>query len=93
MKTRNSPTIENMKRIFGHREPELTPQRLQLGLGGVSKLNRQSHSVRVISGCAWITVDDQDRILRKGEQTVLPASRFPVVISGLGKQSLFYEVL
>lgn len=59
----------------------------------VFKLPQAYREVQVLSGTAWITVDQQDIILRCGEKTAIPSSNNFAVISALTKNPLIFEVL
>lgn len=49
--------------------------------------------VRVISGCAWISHEGKDFVLKAGEQEQLYRGRFDTLITTLGKRTLVIELL
>jgi len=58
----------------------------------VYKLPQTHREVQVLSGIAWITLDEQDIILDRSEKTLLPPSKNPVVISALNNVPLILAV-
>jgi hypothetical protein len=62
------------------RQPELTVRRLVLHKGEVFSGPRTSVAVRVISGAAWVSWNQEDHVLEKGGEAVFPeSSDFPVI--------------
>jgi hypothetical protein len=60
--------------------------------GEARRLPRTALTIRILSGEAWITLDDQDLVARGGETVTLPVGRFPAIISALGKRAVRYEI-
>jgi mannose-6-phosphate isomerase class I len=60
----------------------------------VFKLPQAYREVQVLSGTAWITIDQKDLILKCGEKAAIPATHHNfAVISGLTKNPLIFKVL
>lgn len=93
MSNQNTSIVEALKRRVRKSAHLNGFGRLSLDKGAVSRLQSNSGFVRVVSGCAWLTIDDKDYILCKGEESPLPPSRFPILISGMGKSALVYEIV
>ncbi len=49
--------------------------------------------IRIISGCAWISHDGKDIVLRGGEEVTLRPSRVSTMIAVLGRRPLVIEML
>jgi hypothetical protein len=75
----NSPAVESSQ-VF------------RLGAGSVRTLQRARQVVRVISGCAWITLDGDDIVLCSGETVRLAPGKHPAVISGPSDRPVVYEI-
>jgi hypothetical protein len=68
------------------------PDRIILMKDEVYKLPQTHREIQVLSGIAWITLDEQDIILNSPEKTLLPPSKNPVVISALNNVPLILAV-
>ncbi len=75
----NSPAVERS-------------QTVRLGAGGVRTLQRASQVIRVVSGCAWITLDGDDIVLCSGQAVRLVPGKHPAVISGPSDYPVIYEI-
>ncbi|MGE5659253.1 MAG: hypothetical protein ACM37W_21880 [Actinomycetota bacterium] len=49
--------------------------------------------MQVLSGTAWITIDQKDIILRSGEKAELPSTKHFAVISALSQVPLILEAI
>jgi hypothetical protein len=67
--------------------------RLMLRDDELFRLPVTSRGVQVVSGQAWLTVDGEDILLRKGEKLCLLARKDSVLVSALGHAPLILEVL
>jgi hypothetical protein len=76
------------RRSFVEKEP--VPLRIVLVQGEALSVPRSLHTVRVLSGKAWITVNGRDVVLCAGERTDLGRSRN--VISAVGNQALLFQL-
>lgn len=65
----------------------------RLDIGDVAALPRADQVVRVISGCAWVTLNQDDLIIRSGERMTLYPGKYAPVISALGDNQLVYEII
>ena len=59
---------------------------------GVYRLDRRGQNLRVVSGYAWVTMDDQDIILTKGQEMYITPGKSPVLVEALRKQPLLFVV-
>ena len=72
---------------------ELTaPERIILMNNEVYRLPQTHREIKVLSGIAWITLDQQDIILQSPEKASLPPSRNFAVISALNNMPLILAV-
>ena len=72
---------------------ELTaPDRIILMNNEVYRLPQTHREIQVLSGIAWITLDQQDIILQSHEKASLPPSKNFVVISALNNMPLILAV-
>ena len=72
---------------------ELTaPNRIILMENEVYKLPQTHREIQVLSGSAWITLDQQDIILQSPEKASLPPSKNFAVISALNNMPLILAV-
>ena len=65
--------------------------RLMLYATEVYRLPQACRAIRVLSGTAWLTINDEDIFLGKDEQVMVPATKAGVVISALGHGPLIFE--
>jgi hypothetical protein len=70
----------------------LEEDRIILMKDEVYRLPQTHREVQVLSGIAWITLDQQDIILQSSEKTSLPSSKNAVVISALNNVPLILAV-
>lgn len=68
------------------------PDRIILMKDEVYKLPQTHREVQVLSGIAWITIDQQDIILDGSEKVLLPSSKNAAVISALNNVPLILAV-
>ena len=72
---------------------ELTaPDRIILMENEVYRLPQTHREIQVLSGIAWITLDQQDIILESPEKASLPPSKNFAVISALNNMPLILAV-
>jgi hypothetical protein len=72
---------------------ELTaPNRIILMENEVYRLPQTHREIQVLSGIAWITLDQQDIILQSPEKASLPPSKNFAVISALNNMPLILAV-
>jgi len=65
--------------------------RLMLYAKEVYRLPQTYHAIRVLSGTAWLTINDQDIFLGRDEQVMVPATKAGAIISALGHTPLIFE--
>jgi hypothetical protein len=68
------------------------PDRIILMNNEVYKLPQTHREIQVLSGIAWITLDQQDIILESPEKASLPPSKNFAVISALNNMPLILAV-
>ncbi|MEM7032419.1 MAG: DUF2917 domain-containing protein [Chloroflexota bacterium] len=73
------------------RTPKPLVTRLMLYAKEVQPLKQGQH-ITVVSGTAWITLNDEDIFLCEGQTLRLPTSPNSILISPLNKQSTVFEV-
>ena len=66
--------------------------RLMLCQNEVFRLPETSRAIEVLTGMAWVTVNNEDIFLAAGERHMLPSRRDLVLISALGQPPLILEV-
>jgi len=64
-----------------------------LEIGDVAVLPRIDQVIRVISGCAWITMNEEDIIVKSGERVTLYPGKYAPVISAVDNGQLVYEII
>jgi hypothetical protein len=69
----------------GRRETDTFPEALHLPAS--------THSIRIVSGCAWISTDKQDYILYAGDEFPVKHTPAGIVISALGERNLVFEAV
>jgi hypothetical protein len=69
----------------GRREADAFPEALHLPAS--------TRSIRIVSGCAWISTDKQDYILYAGDEFPVKHSPAGIVISALGERSLVFQAI
>lgn len=65
----------------------------RLDANDVAVLPLAIQTVRVLSGTAWITLNQDDIIVKSGEKVTLYPDRYPPVISALDNRQLVYEII
>jgi hypothetical protein len=80
--------------VAGKQEPVVTqrPGDHYLAYGEIASFTRVGQTLRVISGCAWITVDGEDKTLLSGQQMILEPGEDAAVVSALGDEPLVYRI-
>ncbi len=68
------------------------PDRIILMNNEVYRLPQTHREIQVLSGIAWITIDQQDIILQSHEKASLPPSQNFAVISALNNMPLILAV-
>lgn len=61
--------------------------------GELLSLHLQAQTVRVVSGCAWITWEGEDILLTTGQEKQFTSSNYPALISAEQKISLYLEIV
>lgn len=69
------------------------PQILELDGFEVFRLRQDAQVIRVLSGCAWITVAGKDIFVPRGEDVHLMPERDVTLISSPNRRPLVFEVL
>lgn len=67
-------------------------QRIEIAGKETRCLDRDARILRIIDGCAWVTIDGADLILKAGERLKLMPGAGEAVISPLGQRILIYEI-
>jgi hypothetical protein len=90
----NADVAVMIRGIRGGGAPSASRQILRLALfeGEVIRLPKSYTRMYVLAGTAWITAGGRDIVLGSGDDGELPASRDPVVVSGVGCEGLVFEV-
>lgn len=65
----------------------------RLDVGDVAVLPRVDQVVHVLSGCAWITMNGDDIIVKSGEKFTLYPGKYAPVVSAVGNRQLVYEII
>ncbi len=65
----------------------------RLEVGDVAVLPRADQVLHVISGCAWITLNQDDIIVQGGDKVTLYPGKYAPVISAMGSRQLVYEII
>lgn len=58
---------------------------------GVYRAPDEVRTLRVLSGCAWVSLGSIDHILMPGEQLTIPYGAGSAVVSALGDNTLILE--
>jgi hypothetical protein len=66
--------------------------RLVLLQGEVLRVPPTRGTLRVLSGTAWVSTDGEDILLRRDEFIDIARRSDPPVVSGIGRDPLFFEV-
>jgi hypothetical protein len=70
-----------------------TPTRTMLEPGELLRLNLHAQTIRVVSGCAWITWEGKDVLLTTGQEKQFRASNYPALISAEQRIPLLIEIV
>lgn len=65
----------------------------KLTKGNTRKLPQTCQLIRVVSGCAWISIDGQDIIVESGNEIHLAPGDYAGVISNLCDDLLVYSLI
>lgn len=57
------------------------------------RLQSCSQTITMIAGCAYLTWNGEDYLLRAGQQMSLHWSKYPALISAVGAQALHFEII
>ncbi len=68
-------------------------QIIELDGFAVFRLKRQTQLIRVLSGCAWITLAGEDIFVPRGQEILLPAGRECLIISSPNSRPLVFEIV
>jgi hypothetical protein len=60
--------------------------------GEILSIARRGQTLRVVSGCAWITLDGQDLTLLAGQDMILEPGKDAAVVSALEEEPLVYRL-
>ena len=66
--------------------------RFELPRGELFIIPRSRRFLQVLSGDAWVSMDERDIVAVPGDCVKLPQTRFPTMVSGLAGQSLLLEI-
>ena len=69
------------------------PTRTRLEPGELLSLQLHAQTVRVVSGCAWITWEGEDILLKTGQEKQFGSSKYPALISAEQGISLDIEIV
>lgn len=75
-----------------HTMPAVTQTRFELMKGFMRDEKRESQVLRVVSGTAWVTMDDKDFVLQEGDEVRLSRGKYGALVSTIGDEPLVYEV-
>jgi mannose-6-phosphate isomerase-like protein (cupin superfamily) len=83
-------TDPDQKRVTHTMEP-LSKSKIELMTGYVRDEKRESQTLRIVSGTAWVTMDGEDFVLKAGEELKLSHGKHDAVVSPTGDEPLIYE--
>ncbi len=63
-----------------------------LSKGESFNLSQRATHLRILSGLAWAVIDQQDQILRAGQEVDLPSAKHPTTLIVLAEDPLIVEV-
>lgn len=69
------------------------PLRFTLEKNEIFRFPLAYRELKVLSGVAWVTIEQKDLILHSGEKIELKSNKDTALISGLGKMPLVLEIL
>lgn len=82
----------NLTLRFATRLPAEPPTSIQLSGREVCNVPANGQTLRVASGCAWVSSNRENIVVRCGEIIQLHKGKHPAVISALGQQPLVCEL-
>ncbi len=71
--------------------PAMDPAHLIALRDGIYRAPNGVRMLRVLAGCAWVSLGGIDHILTPGEQLTIPPSAGTAVVSALGDNTLIME--
>ncbi|MCC7207855.1 MAG: hypothetical protein IT323_11145 [Anaerolineae bacterium] len=71
--------------------PAADPAQLIALREGVYRAPDEVRTLRVLAGCAWVSLGSIDHILMPGEQLAIPRGAGSAVVSALGDNTLIVE--
>ena len=60
--------------------------------GSVRDEKRESQTLHVVSGTAWISMDGMDIFVKQGQDLRLSRGKYQAVVSNLGNEPVIYEI-
>jgi hypothetical protein len=82
---------ENDQKRTTHSMEPLTKSKIELMSGYVRDEKRESQTLRIVSGTAWVSMDGEDIVLQAGEELKLSHGKYDAVVSPTGDEPLIYE--
>ncbi len=76
----------------GFRQEDAFDEIIELAGDETYPLEHQTQVIQVLSGCAWVTLNGEDQVIRQGENLMIEHSREKIVISSLGSRPLVFEI-
>lgn len=76
-----------------HINPRTLSPSIRVSQGETHRLPCDGQSLHVISGCAWVTFDDEDHIVNSGETITLGPGHYNALVSPLSRYALLYELI
>jgi hypothetical protein len=74
-----------------HTMEHLSKSKIELMKGYVRSEKRESQVLRIVSGTAWVSMEDEDIILKPGEELKLSHGKHNAIVSPTGDEPLVYE--
>ena len=79
--------------IAGRSTPQPNVRQVTIQETDAYTLPRDTQRIRVVKGCAWVSVANEDLFVAKGETLQLRADRTGVVVTAIGRKPLNLELL
>jgi mannose-6-phosphate isomerase class I len=88
-----NPTAALSHHIRLQNLPKLITTCVTLQTERLLRLQTCAQTITVTAGCAYISWNGEDYLLRAGQQMLLRGSKFPALISAAGEQPLHFEII
>jgi hypothetical protein len=75
------------------READPTLEVFRQNKGSTRELPKTCQLIRVLSGCAWISINGEDIIVESGHEVHLAGGEYAGIISNLCDELLVYQVI